>query len=137
MIEDDLFVDLARICVKTCHVLKMLTDGRDVDELSGPDEKQIEVLERCADPVQPSPLIMMGDIRTVRSIESAVRERGSCVRDSRGYYPGPTNECVIAWRVTLREALNIFDVSGHRLTVFYNVSTTSAAAGAGRCPRGQ
>lgn len=89
MIEDVLLVDLAKICVKTCHILKTLTEGGDVNDLSGPNKKQIEDLGRCADSAQSSLLTMTSDIRTMRHIESVVRERANRTRDSRGYHPGP------------------------------------------------
>ena len=49
MVNEDLFVDMAKSCVRTCHVLKIMNEGRDMDDLSGPS-KQIEELERCAEP---------------------------------------------------------------------------------------
>ena len=52
MIEEDPFVELAKTCVRTCHVLKTVTDGRDIDGLSGPSRWQIEDLGRCVDPVR-------------------------------------------------------------------------------------
>ena len=52
MIEEDSFVELAKTCVGTCHVLKTATDGRDVDSSSGPGRRQIEDLGRCVDPPQ-------------------------------------------------------------------------------------
>ena len=52
MIEDDSFVELAKTCVKTCHVLKTVTNGRDIDNSSGPSKRRIEDLGRCVDPAQ-------------------------------------------------------------------------------------
>jgi hypothetical protein len=49
MIDDDAFVELAKCCTRTCHVLKTATEGRSVDSLSGPSKKRIEDLGRCVD----------------------------------------------------------------------------------------
>ena len=42
--KDSPFVELAKDCVRACHVLKSVTE---------PSEKQIEDLERCVNPAQP------------------------------------------------------------------------------------
>ena len=52
MIEEDSFVELAKTCVRTFHVLRIVTDGRDIDSLSGPSRRRIEELGRCVDPAQ-------------------------------------------------------------------------------------
>ena len=52
MIEEDSFVELAKTCVRTCHVLKTMTDGRDIDSFNGPSRRQIEDLGRCVDPAR-------------------------------------------------------------------------------------
>jgi len=52
MIKEDSFVELAKTCVRTCHVLRTATDGRDVDGLSGPSIGQIEDLGRWVDSAQ-------------------------------------------------------------------------------------
>ena len=50
--KEDLFVELTRECVRTCHVLKTVTEGGDVDNSSGgPSQKRVEDLGRCADQV--------------------------------------------------------------------------------------
>jgi len=49
MIEEESFVELAKTCVRACHVLKTATDGRDINDLSGPSRRQIEDLGRCVD----------------------------------------------------------------------------------------
>ena len=50
--EEDSFMELAKACVRACHVLKAVTDGRDVDNSSSPSRRQIEDLGRCVDPAQ-------------------------------------------------------------------------------------
>ena len=107
--------------------LKMWTEGRDVDGSRGSNKKQVKNLGRCANSAQFSLLVTIDDIRTARHIESAVRERANCARDSRGYHPGPTNECTITWRV------NLWGTLSRRLSVHgtCNVSTTSAETAAG------
>jgi hypothetical protein len=120
MIDDDAYVELAKFCTGACHVLKTATGGRDVGSLSGPSKEQIEDLGRCVDPAKPSPLTIISDIRTVRHIESVARERANCARDLREYHPGPTKECLVAWRAEIREILGFFDVRGYHLTVPHN-----------------
>ena len=64
--------------------------------------------------IQPnSPLLAMtSDIRTVRHIESAVRERANCARDSQEHHPGTVDGCPTAWRTELLERLRALDVCG-------------------------
>ena len=53
MTNEDSFVELARDCVRACHVLKTMTEGRDADNLSGSSERRIEQigdLGRCVNP---------------------------------------------------------------------------------------
>jgi len=57
---------------------------------------------------------MTSDIRTVRHIESAVRERANCARDSQEHYPGSINGCPVAWWMEMLEKLRILDVCGFR-----------------------
>ena len=114
MIEEDSFVELAKTCTRTCHVLKTVSDGKDVGSLNGPSEEQIEDLGRCVDPTQPPLLAITDDTRTVRHIESAVRECANCTRDSRESYPKSTNGCVVSWRTELLEKLRALDVCGFR-----------------------
>jgi hypothetical protein len=52
MIQEDSFVELAKTCVGTCHVLRTMSDGGDIDGLSGPSRSQVEDLGRCVDPVR-------------------------------------------------------------------------------------
>jgi len=49
MIDDVPFVELAKYCIRTCHVLKAATE-MGVDGLSGPVEEAIESLEKYVDP---------------------------------------------------------------------------------------
>ena len=46
MADDDAFVELAKYCVRACHVLKTVTEGRGMDGLSGPAKKAVESLEK-------------------------------------------------------------------------------------------
>ena len=102
MANDDLLVDVAKSCVKTCHVLKTATEGRDVDGLSGPNQ-EIEKLERCAGSGRFSLLTMTSDTRTVRHIESAIREHADCAQDLCEDHPGSAIECLAAWRAEMLE----------------------------------
>jgi len=50
---EDPFVELAKPCARACRVLKTVTEGSGVDDLSGPSRKQIEDLGRCVNPANP------------------------------------------------------------------------------------
>ena len=117
MIEEDSFVELANACVRACHVLKTVTDGRDTDSLRSPSERQIEDLGRCVDPAQPPLLTMTSDTRTVRHIESAVKERANCARDSQEHHPGSIDEAPVAWQTEVLERLRVLDVCCFQLAV--------------------
>ena len=117
MIEEDSFVELANACVRTCHVLRDVTERRDVDNLSSPSRTRIEDLGRCVNLAQRSLLIITSDVRIVRHIELVVSERANCNRDSWGHDLGPTNECLIALRAEMWEILRVFDVRGFRFTI--------------------
>jgi len=117
MIEEDSVEELTNACVKTCHALKAMTEGRDEDNLSGPIKKQVEDSARCVDPAPLSLPKITSDIRIVRHIESAVRERTNSTHDSREYHPWFTNECVTTWRAELLEILSVFDVRSCQLTI--------------------
>ncbi|KAF9643932.1 kinase-like protein [Thelephora ganbajun] len=82
MTEEDSFVELAKLCVRTCHILQAVTEGRDFDNLSGHIRQQVEDLEG-----------------TIRHIESTVRERADWC----------TRKYIIAWREELCEKLSVFD----------------------------
>ncbi|KAF9780765.1 hypothetical protein BJ322DRAFT_280221 [Thelephora terrestris] len=73
------FGELAELCARTCRVLEA------TDDLAGIDET-IESLGR-----------------TVRRIESGIRQRGDCARDLREH----NLDCVIAWREELCEILRV------------------------------
>ncbi|KAF9642586.1 kinase-like protein [Thelephora ganbajun] len=92
MIEEDSFTELAKLCIRTCHVLQTVTEGRDFDDLSGLIRRQIEDLGR-----------------NIHHIESAVRERADCAHDLRECHPRCTRECIIAWREELLEMLRVFE----------------------------
>ena len=96
-------MELAKTCARTCHVLKTL---------SGPSEERIMDIGRCVDQTQPPLLAITNDTRTVRHIESAVRERANCTRDSQEPYPESTNDCVVFCRTKLLEKLRALDVCG-------------------------
>ena len=117
MVEEDSFVELAETCVRTCHVLRTVTDGRDPNSSSGPNKGQIEDLWKCVDPAHPPLLTLTSDTRTVRHIESAVRERAYCARDSQERYSESTNECPVAWRTEMLERLRILEVCDFQLAM--------------------
>jgi hypothetical protein len=113
MIDDDAYVKLAKCCIKACHVLKIATKKRSTGSLSGPRKEKIEDLGRCVDLAKQSLLTITSGIRTVRHIESAIRERVRYAHDLRRHHPGPTKECLVAWQ----EILEFFDVCGRQPTI--------------------
>ena len=54
MIDDDALVELAKDCARMCHVLKGVTQGRDLNSLSGPSKRAVEDLRRYANPANSS-----------------------------------------------------------------------------------
>ena len=69
--------------------------------------------------IQPNPplLIVTSDIRIVRHIESAVRERANCAQDSREHHPGSINEGPVAWQTEVFERLRTLDARGFQPAV--------------------
>ena len=116
MIEEEPFVELVEVCARTCRVLATVAERKDVDNLSGLNSK-LEDLGRYVDPAQPSLLMITRNIRTVRRIESAVREHVDCTHDPQEYQSGSAEERIIAWRAELRELSSVFEVCGCQLTV--------------------
>ena len=112
MIEEELFVELAQVCVRTCNVLGTAAERKDAENLSGLGSK-LEDLGRYLNPARPPLLTMTSDIRTIRHIESAVRDPTNCVQHSPEYQTGPAEERIIAWRAELRELLGVSEVRGH------------------------
>ena len=110
-------MELAQDCARTCHVLRLATEGRVADNLSSPYRKRIEDLGRCVHPVQPALLTVTSDIRVIRQIESVVIERANRTCDSQGHHPESTEERLIALRREMREILRVFDVRGSWLTM--------------------
>jgi len=49
-VGDDEFVELAKYCVRACHVLRTATEGWGMDSLNGPTEEAIENLEKYVIP---------------------------------------------------------------------------------------
>ena len=117
MIKEDSFTELARDCVRTCHVLKTVTEGRDVDNLSGLSEKQIEDLGRCVTPDRLFLLKIMSDNRIIRHIESVVSECWNWHGHRSQEYPGHIKECLIAGRTEMWQILRTFDVRGFQSIV--------------------
>ena len=50
MVGDDEFVELAKYCVRVCHVLRTATEGWGMDSLKRPTEEAIENLEKYVVP---------------------------------------------------------------------------------------
>ena len=91
-------------------MLERTTEGR--GDLSGPSRKQIEDLERCVDPAQPSFLTITNDIRVIHLIQSVVSERANSANDLRVHHTGSAEECLAARRTEMWEMLRFFDVRG-------------------------
>lgn len=52
--DDDASVGLAGCCARMCYILKAVTEGKDVDSLSGPVKRAIGTLEKYVGPTKPS-----------------------------------------------------------------------------------
>jgi len=114
MIDDDAFVELAKCCVRACHVLKTTTEGRGMDSLSGPVKKATESLEKYVIPARLSLSIITSEIRTIRYIESNLKASDSAlgVNHLRECHPGSNGACLILWKMEIQKILGIFDVCG-------------------------
>ena len=95
--HEDSFVELVRVCVRACHLLKAVTERRVVDNLSSSSKKGIKDLGRYVDPSQRFLLLITSDIRIVCHIEFVVGERASCGHDLPEDHPEFTKECFIVW----------------------------------------
>jgi len=54
MIDDVALVELAKYCVRACHVLESATERRGVDSLSEPVKTAVESLKEYVHPAQPT-----------------------------------------------------------------------------------
>lgn len=111
-------VELAKYCARTCHALNGVTQGRDVESLSSHIKRAIEDLGRYVNLVHSLLPAITGDARTMRNIESAVSEHRNGPHGLREQCPGPTKECLIAWRTELWETLRILGVRDCRFSVY-------------------
>ena len=120
MIREDYFVELVKDCIRTCHVLKSVTEGSDVDDLSGglnDSEKGVEDLGRCVNQIKPTLPTITSDPRIVSRIDFVVRERANHPRYLREQHSESTEESLIAWRMEMLEILRVFDVRGQQLSI--------------------
>jgi len=131
---EDVLVELARECARTCHVLKTANKRNDVDRSSSSSTNRFEDLERCVDSANPSLPTVTGDIRIVCRIESAANERTECTRDLRVHHPGSTKGRLIAWCTGMREILGSFDVRDPRFTVHMPSKPPRKVLGQGGAP---
>ena len=97
-------------------MLKDVTQGRDVDSLSGPSRKAIEDLERYDCLLHHLLFTITNDIRTMRNIESVVSERRNGVHGLPECHPGSTDDYLIRQRTELWEILRNLDVRGSQFT---------------------
>jgi len=107
MIDDLAFVELAKYCVRTCHVLKTATEKRGVGSLSEAMGKAIESLEKYVVPAHPSLQIITSNTRAMRCIESKVRECALDANYSQERHPDP-----ILWKMEIDGILGVLDVCG-------------------------
>ena len=115
--REDPLVELAKDCVKMCHVLKSVAEGRGAGNLAGPGKREIEDLVRCVNPVQPSLPNITSEVRAVHHIESSVRERANRARGLQKHHPGSTKGNFAAWQTEIWEILGIFGVRGSQLEI--------------------
>ena len=107
--EESPFVELARLCSRACHVLDVMTQGREVDRL-GDLSLRIEGFKRCVGTARFFLPTITSHTRTARDIESAVRGRAECDSGLRQDLSSSTVECITAWRAELSEILSVFNV---------------------------
>jgi len=118
MIVGDPFVEPAKTRAQTRHILKTVAEGRDVDNSSGPNRKQVDDLERCVEPTKPFlPNITSRIGRIVDNIGSVVSERANCTSDLRDHHPGTTGEGLIAWREEAGGMPRVSDACGPWFTI--------------------
>ena len=108
MLEKDSFVELAKACVRACHVLKAMTEREDACNLNSTGTRRVEDLGRCDNPTQHFLL---------RHIESAISERADCWYGLQEHHPEPTEECLIARRMEKWEMLGVLEVRDFRPTM--------------------
>ena len=116
MINDGALVELAEYCVRTCHVLKNVNQGRGVG-LNGPNKEAIENLGRYVNLTHSSLSMIMSNLRTIRNIESMVIERRHRAHELREHHSDATKGRLIAWRTELLETLRILDVRDRLFTM--------------------
>ena len=111
MVEDDSFLELAKLCFKICQVLTVATKGRGANDLGGLSTEEVEDLGRCVTSLKTYyPTVLMRGTSTLRHIESGARERADPPRDRRGHNANFDGACIIKWRVELSRILDVFDV---------------------------
>jgi len=112
MTVEDPFVEPAKTCAKTRHVLKVATEGRDMDNLSGPSRKQTNGLGRCVEPTKPFMLKITNGARIVDHVGSVVSEHANYTSDLQDHHPGSTGECLMEGGM-----LRVSDVCVSRFTI--------------------
>ena len=105
-----MFVELAKDCVRMCHMLKAVNEESDMHNFCGSSMNRISDLGRYIDLSRHIYRLLTGNIRIMRHIESMVSERAHCAHDTREYLSESTKECVIAWQTEMWEILRVFDV---------------------------
>lgn len=83
-----------------------MAEGRYIDDLSGPS-KEIEELERCADPGRFFLPMIMSD---------TIRERADCTQDLCDDHPGSATECLAAWQTEMLGRLRVLGICDFHLT---------------------
>jgi hypothetical protein len=111
MIHDDAYLELAKCCVRACHVLKTATEGRSGDSLSGPSKKKIGDLGGYVDQANSST-----DDNEGRQNRTPHRVRGERTPELRPRFTGASpwahHERLVAWRAEIVEILRFFGVRG-------------------------
>ena|SRR5579872_1995419 len=76
MLEEEPVVELSQLCSRSCHVLDAATRQKDVNNLSSL-ERKIEDFTKVYQLVSLISLAITSNVRTVRDIESVIRESTS------------------------------------------------------------
>ena len=126
-------MELAKDCIRTCHVLKSVTEGSG----GGPDNRGVEDLGRCVNRTKSALPTITSDTRIIRHIEFVVRERADHPRDLQENHPESTEERLIVWRTKMLEILRVFDVRGQLLPIPMVSQLPQARGGLGAGEIGQ
>ena len=117
MANKDDFVDLGIYCVDICKALKRGTDGKELNELSGPMRTAMEELEtwvELAIHISCSSTHHNLDRRIVAGIREEVEKRSGRHKISRFFRSSDDKDAIVGWNLKLDRILQVFNVCSAR-----------------------